>query len=322
MPSTMHYTDVLTYLIISPLIALTIIGNVLILIVKLYRRKLKSFNSGDLFIVNLAVCDLNKTWCVFLIWIYNGQIYKSWQFNDISCSILMKLVIILLSVSSLTLLVLTTERYLLVVKPFNRSFTFKRAQILLAVIWLTFIVMGLIPHLMSYGVYEVDGARQCRSSVTSKIALSAVVFYFIVVIFIPCILIMILSRTAARVLAKNFFLNKDSQLKTCPVFNAKMRRNKSAIYILRSISLCYILCYVPWAVIYLLEATNPTAFSDFMTNSLATPVISWCLFGSFCNTPLTYIIFSQEFRKEVRRIFHRRTRQTNPMTRDSTVPNK
>eukprot|EP00794_Sanderia_malayensis_P015102 gene15101-16660_t len=320
-----HYTDVITCIILIPLILLSIIGNILIMTVKLYRRKLKSFNSGDLFIVNLAICDINKTWTVFLLWSYHQVMYNSWQFNDLACSGLHKLVLILFSVSSLTLLVLTTERFLLIVKPFNRSFTFKRATVLLAVIWLTSITLATPPLFLKFKVYDFNSKLLCTSEKLTTVEFSFKIIYYVIIIFIPFALIIALSRSAALVLTKNSCTAKTPQLKRCPVFNGKMRRNKSAIYILKSISLGYSICYVPLAVIYILDSAVGPKFSAQMDDTLFEPVLTWCVFSSFCNTPLTYVIFSQEFRKELKAIFQRKkawnTKRTAPLTQ-ITAKNK
>ncbi len=310
-----RYIQISTYIVISPLILMSIIGNVLTLIVKLQRRKKKAFNSGDLFIVNLAICDLNKTWTTFMAWVYNVVIHDEWQFNSLSCSVLQKLVIILFSVSSLTLLVLTIERYFLIVKPFNRSFTFKRAKILLAVIWLVTICLNSTPYFLKFTASPYNDKLACQSAMNTDLQVGLTTVYYLIIVFIPCTVIMILSKVASNVLSINSNTDKFPKMRCCPVFTAKMRRNKSAIYILRSITLGYIFCYVPWAVIYIIGTKSRDWLEQGMTNTPLMPLVAWLIFGSFCNTPATYIIFSQEFRKEVRGLFGITTSKTRPSTR-------
>ena len=316
-----HYTHILMYIILSPLILASIVGNIITLIVKLNRRKNKNFNSGDLFVINLAICDLNKTWIVFYLWIYNTVIHNSWQSTELSCSVFQKLAVILFTITSLTLLVLTTERYFLIAKPFNRSFTFKKGRRLLIGIWLTVIVISSTPYFMQFKLQKINGANQCFSvggQHTVVLVLEAI--YYVAVMFVPCILIMIMSSKAAKLLHKNSSTNISPQMKCCPVFNKKMQRNQSAVYILRSISLGHIICYIPWAFYYMIQAVQPELIGKIVDNSLIQPVTGWFIFGSFCNTPFTYIIFSTEFRKEVREIFtHKRHKGT---TRRKLSPTK
>ena len=309
-----NIADIITHISLVPIILASIIGNVLALVVKLNRRKKRSFNSGDLLIVNLAICDLNKTWTMYVSWIYSYVIANSWKFGKIWCSVFQKSIVILFSVTSLTLLVLTVERYMLIVKPFNRAFTLRRAQRLLAVVWITAILVNAPPVLFNFDVIAVQGITSCVGAKSSIVIYLIEIIYFIMIIFIPGILIMILSIKAGKRLDRNS-KSCTPQMKASKNFNEKMRRNKNAIYTLRSITLGSILCYGPWAFSYILQVMNPSILVEYMDGTAWQPIFVWVIFGGFCNTPMTYLIFSQEFRKEIKEIFNRKRKKTATSSR-------
>ena len=295
--------DILTHIVITPLILSSLIGNIFTIIVKLHRKKWKIFNSGDLLIMNLAICDLNKTWAMYIVWIYTYVIANQWNFSNIGCIIFQRSVVILFSVTSMTLLVLTVERYFLIVKPFNRSFTLKRTAIGLVLIWMLVILITAIPNFSAFHTVQANGVRICipvQHRTTWVYAVEAV--YFIIFIFIPLIAIFYLSGKAAKRLRMS---SKSccNQMKVSRKFNEKMRRNKNAINMLRSITLGSAMCYAPWAASFLIETHNREFLVKNLDGTMLQPLFAWMIFGGFCNAPMTYFFFSKEFRKEAKRVF-------------------
>ena len=308
--STNTVAPILTHILITPLMVTSFIGNIVTIIVKLHRKKLKTFNSGDLLIVNLAFCDINKTWAIYIIWIYTYTISQQWNFDKITCILLQKTVVILFSVTSITLLILTLERYYLIVKPFDRLFTLKRMRRILASIWLLTILLVSTPGFTAFDTPQINGVTKCIANEHRKVWMNVFeIAYFMIYIFIPLIAIFALSSKAANRLCKSM-KTCCKHLKTSRKFNEKMRRNKSAINMLRSITAGGLLCYTPWAVAYLLQTQNRHALEKAIDGTLLQPFAAWLIFGGFCNAPMTYFIFSKEFRKEARRVFYRKRKNT------------
>ena len=104
-------------------------------------------------------------------------------------------------------------------------------------------------------------------------------------------------------------------MKVSKNFNEKMRRNKNAIYTLRSITMGSILCYGPWAFSYILQVMNPSILVKYIDGTAWQPIFVWVIFGGFCNTPMTYLIFSKEFRKEIKGIVSRKRKKTGTSSR-------
>lgn len=303
-------TDIVVHIIVTPLLITSIIGNVLTIIVKFYRKKKRAFNSGDLLIVNLAVCDLNKTWMMYIIWIYSNTIQEQWQFSNKFCIGLQKLIVILFSVTSITLLVLTVERYYLIMKPFDRSFSLRRVRKFLALIWIFVIALASVPGFASYHVIEIDGIVRCVACQHANIWVKAFeIAYLAIVIFIPLIAIFVLSGKASRRLCKSM-RSCCKHVKVSRKINEKIQRNKNAINMLRSISLGGFLCYGTWAVIFLLQIQSNKALDKVASQRVIQPIIAWMIFGGFSNAPMTYFFFSKEFRKEARGVFSRKRKST------------
>ena len=297
----------------------SVFGNIITIIVKLHRKRLKTFNSGDLLIINLAICDLNKTWITYIVWIYTYVVVGEWKFNELFCIILQKSVVILFSVTSMTLLVLTVERFFLIVKPFNRSFTLKRTAIGLVSVWLVITVLVIVPGFTKFCVLEIGGVTICAPATNRNIWLNLYEYtYFTAFIFIPLITIFAFSSKAASRLRKSM-RTCCNQVKVSRKFNEKMRRNKSAINMLRSIALGGFMCYAPWAVSYLLQTHNREILENYFTGTILQPFFAWTIFGGFCNAPMTYFFFSKEFRKETMRVF-RTKRKSTPGTTTRIAP--
>lgn len=292
----------------------SVIGNIVVIIVKMHRKKLRVFNSGDLLIVNLAICDINKTWAVYVVWTYTNVVKDRWELGEISCTALQKIVVVLFSVTSVTLLVLTIERYYLIVKPLDRLFTLRRIQKLLALIWTLTILAICVPRFASFQVIQLDGVPNCIACDHDNVWVNLFeILYFVIIIFIPLIAISILSWKATKRLRKSM-KSCCSQVKVSKNFNEKMRRNRNAINMLRSITFGGFLCYAPWAVSYLLQTHNRKALRHVAAGNILQPVFGWLIFGGFCNAPMTYFIFSKEFRKETKRVFLRRRKGSAKIT--------
>ena len=315
--------DIITHVLVTPLLIASFVGNTLAIIVKLHRIKSKAFNSGDLLIVNLAICDINKTWAMYITWIYAYVISDQWKYSILACSLPNKLDVMLFSVTSLTLLLLTIERYLLIMKPFNRWFSLRKTKIVLAALWIGVFIACGEPYFFQFGLIKIQGKPQC--SVLPHRGIIKVVIetlFLMLVIILPCIIIFILSTQASRRLFKSM-KSCCSHIKTSSKFNNKMRRNKNAIYMLRSITIGSMLCYIPWVAGYIARAQDPEKYLHQVDQSIIQPLLAWFIFGGFCNTPLTYLIFSTEFRKEIKALVEMRRRsKSSSVRRVSPANNK
>ena len=257
--------------------------------------------------ISLATCDLAKT-CVFYTIYFSQVLCRQWILGSIGCLSLMKSVLILFSISSISTLVLTFERYLIIAKPHSRIFTKRRSKVILITLWLILPLLLAPPFLFRFSIRSHEDRSFCISNAAfyknleAQFVFAFEVLYLFIVIFIPCFAIIFFSTKTARILAKISETGAGSQINKCPKYNKKMTRNQNAIKTLRSIALGYIASYIPWAIMYIMTAIEPIEFANWIYSSEAVALI-WLICACFANTPLTYALYSDEFRKASRRFF-------------------
>ena len=296
-----------------PLGFLSLTGNILLVAVKINRWRHKKLNCGDIFIINLAISDLLKS-TIFLSVDLVSRCSHTWISGETGCAHLFKALFILFSVTSITIVVLTVDRYVLIAKPYQQRIKIKTALILLFVIWIGITGLLNIPGIFGARLYSHDGKLFCLShSVPNNLNFYIEVIYLGGTVILPSIVIPVLSIKACKVLLQNARNVLSDQAAESQHLKKRVKRNKSAIYVLRSITISYTTSYLPWAIMYVYEGLEPEKYIKWLLSPKAI-VLFWFIAGSFCNTFLTYLAFSKEFRKEVRIIFSRISRQQQSIT--------
>jgi hypothetical protein len=149
-------SKVLLFSIVFKFIAMIIgvLGNITVIIYAIFLRKEKT--PASYFVGNLALADLLVCITFYPIWIneFMQTILKMDSDQDLFCKLSRSTIWSLLFASVATLLAITVDRYLYIVKPFKYSLIVTKRRVILAIagIWLTacclFIVLQV--HIRRY----------------------------------------------------------------------------------------------------------------------------------------------------------------------------
>ncbi|MEE6497856.1 hypothetical protein FKM82_002890 [Ascaphus truei] len=269
-------------------------GNMYTLVVM--NMSMRFTGSMYIYIVNLALADLLYLSTIpFVVCTY---FLKDWYFGDIGCRILFSLDLLTMHASIFILTVMSTERYLAVVKPLDtigRSRDYRRT--ITCLVWLVSFLLALPTMIL------IDLRTSVQDGITKRMChptwqLDAYKVY-LTILFNTCILapglvICYLYFKMATTYWKsqtNVFRNKE--VKSCP--------RQKVFYMIVSIVLAYWACFIPFWVwqllsIYWQAAGNLSGNTAVYVNFLVT-----CLaYSNSCINPFLYTLLSKNYKEYLR----------------------
>ncbi|CAF0860814.1 unnamed protein product [Rotaria sp. Silwood1] len=264
-----------------------IIGNSLVIFVAIRFEKLS--NVTNCFIVNLAITDIVfLAFCMpFLVVQYT---LDHWYFDQIFCKLLHFTSFLSVLVTVLTLVIMTIDRYIYIVHPFeNVKWRKPKTVFLLSlIIWLLSCTFAS-PFYFNYGVTN-ETYKQCElltdENVQKQLRIYTVTLYY----FIPLTIILICyARLLYYVYSKE---NKcKPKTKSNPVKWSKRRRAVTKMVAI--VTLVFSLCWLPLTLYilsanFLMHRTAVLYYFKMIANSLA-------YLNSAVN-PIIYAFLNRSFR--------------------------
>lgn len=181
-------------LIVSLIIAVTIIGNVMVILAYVRDRRIRA-NVASLFILNLAITDVvvgTFMWPISLSWL----IKDDWVHGEIFCKVWLIVDYTVTMVSALTLVMISWDRYCLLTMGMRYS-TFQTKKRIGVIIFMTWTVVFAWYSFLAFawspitGEYPVDYTWDCELEFTSSLATTLVANAF--EFFIPFTALIILN---------------------------------------------------------------------------------------------------------------------------------
>ncbi|XP_041353696.1 neuropeptide Y receptor type 5-like [Gigantopelta aegis] len=276
-------------------------GNLVVVIVIVKYRQLHTVT--NIFIANLAVADI--VLCIFnLPFQLHYQLTDKWAFGEILCHITMPTFGVPIFVSSLSILCIAIDRYLLIVFPFTKHMSNTVALVIIALIGL--ITIGLAVPLMMhtkveifeepllniYKVYCVEiwtSARTKRAYSVSVFTLQFAIPIIATTIFYSCICMVLKKR---------------------PIKKKETRKSRRTTKILISVVLTFTLCWLPWNIFSLATEFHHSVIRGkyFKLIDLLLKIFAM---SSACINPFLYGWLNDNFRKEFGRMVGKQKRCTN-----------
>ena len=306
--------------LITLFVAISLLGNTFIIIVKIAQSRLPSYSSlkkfrlsikfVDLLSILLALCDILKG-VSFLI------IEHPWlSVSSFFCSSMQKVLLYVFSVSNFVTILLMAGRYRAICYPLKVA-TGKRSPskiILFVVLALQATVFFGVPKLFMFhnpGNAELPSciaADRSRSGLYMIIEISILVFSLTLSVACMSFFIVRIFRQLDR--------NKREKLSVKP--RQQRQRNQRAVKILISIYIAYMTSYIPWVSLYLIGALNQPMYFSVVSHPSSVLLIGF-IAGSFCNSFLTYLRYSSTFRSDLKRILCCKAVTTGPNSRISRL---
>ena len=288
-------------------LVVALVGNSLLIVA--YKRMREPF---VLFIANMAASDLLTA--IFLIpRLITIAIVDSlaWHVHGLAGTVLCKMCTFLsdisLSVSTQSLVIIAVERFLAVMYPVKtRSITAKTRRLLIASTWILAMAIHT-PYLFTMELVNNKGnITICQNTwITDERStfLRYNIFLLVTVVLIPLIVISILYPITMS------YLRRDT-LDAERSFRGKKRSRERNIKLLKlavATVLSFIICWVPYVVIYFVElfapGTLPACNRIFMVIGYGSRVLA----SSYCAVnPFICFLFLRNFRGELGNICKRR----------------
>lgn len=196
-PLNAHEDTAATFIgtILSIMCLIGISGNIYTLVVMCH--SMRTAASMYIYIINLALADL--LYLLTIPFVVCTHFLKGWYFGDAGCRILISMDFLTMHASIFTLTIMSTERYLAVLKPLDtvkRSKSYRKAIAL--VVWVASLILTL-PMIISIQLMTTASSKaMCRSSLSPLSYKVYISFLFCTSIVAPGLIIGYLYIQLAR----------------------------------------------------------------------------------------------------------------------------
>ena len=280
--------------ILALITTVTFIGNMLIVTVFFKTPSLRT--STNYYIVSMAVSDFIGPFFIWPLYVSEGMLTRTVFISGSSalaaCKLGMYFRAVSLTVSVLSLVLISVDRFVAIVFPFKFAVMNRKIRVsLLVVSWLV-PLLGVLPYLIFSEITTVENRRVCRFMVSdeAKIGIHAngiALFYIL-----PLITIVVLYSLIMIKLKKS---TKNSNIQTRPQdIVERSQQNRKILKILITIVIAFFFCWTPLSVYFFLRIFCPdlfvldsclliTGFTFYVFPSLSTAVNPLILFSFSTN---------------------------------------
>lgn len=273
----------------SIVILLGFLENLVILCVLLKNRHLHT--PTNIFIMGLAISDILL--CSFnLPFQLHYQLTETWAFGGALCKVIMPTYGVPVFVSSMSILMIAIDRYILIVHPFRKRMSKYTAVAMVGSIACFTIILSvpLIVH-TKYEVVDIPAIRVYKELCIEiwpdlKLRRAYSVTTVVIQFFIPLIATSLL------------YMNISAVLRNRPIKKNERRKNHKTNKILISIVISFSICWMPWNLVNLMVEFNQKLLSG-RYFKLVDLLLKIFAMGSACVNPFLYGWLNDSFRKEL-----------------------
>ncbi|CAF1337666.1 unnamed protein product [Adineta ricciae] len=275
-----------------------VLGNSLVIYVAVRFQKMT--NVTNCFIVNLAVTDI--VFLAFCMPLLVAQYtLEHWSFNETTCKLMNFISFVSVLVTVLTLVAMTIDRYIYVVRPFQNLRWRKPRYILLLsiIIWLTSCLFAS-PFYFFYGVPDADNNyRECVLRSNDDFQQYFRIYTVTIYYFIP---LTIIIMSYARLLY--YVYSKENKLKPKTKHNVVKwsKKRRAVTKMVAIVTLAFSLCWLP-ITLYIMSAsifkekTRILYYFKVIANS--------CAYLNSAINPILYAFLNRSFRNNCGSLFTR-----------------
>lgn len=254
----------------------------------------------NIFILGLAMSDILL--CSFnLPFQLHYQLTDQWAFGDTLCKVIMPTYGVPIFVSSMSILMIAIDRYMLIVHPFKQrmSTEFAVCLVISIALFTTFLAIPIIMQ-MEYQVLDLPALRIYRTYcierwTSANLRHAYTVSTIVIQFFVPLVATTFLYIRIGQVLSRRP-IKKNEKLK-------KYKTNN----ILIAIVLLFSICWLPWNIFALTLEFNFTLIPGRLLK-LIDCLLKIFAMGSACINPFLYGWLNENFRKELNVMVNRQCR--------------
>ncbi|GAB1604825.1 prolactin-releasing peptide receptor-like [Argonauta hians] len=294
------------------IILIGVFGNVTIALIILTNKQFHSVT--NIFIANLALSDIGM--CIFnLPFQLHYQLTDNWVFGNVMCTVFNSSFAIPIYDSTMCILMIAIDRYILIIYPFKKRMSNNMALCLTLIIAL--LAIGPAVPLAIYSkvdVLDIPAIKVykilCREKWPSEIIRR---FYTVSLFLLQfCIPIIATSIVYSRI---------STVLKNRPVHRTEHRRSQRTNRILVSIVMLFTICWLPWNIFSLFVEFNPDLVKGKFFKVTDLFLKSFAM-SSSCINPFLYGWLNDNFKKEICQLFDSSKKKWNRRTGHSLLESK
>lgn len=330
----------------------SIAGNLFVCLVFFKRPSLLTISNR--FILNLTFCNILNTLFV-MPFVFVTTVTGDWIFKEIWCQSTGFLMNVIFAASTLTLVVISIDRYCAVITPlhYNMRITMQRATLMIVGVWFLAIVAAL-PPLMGWNHFEYQPEKySCtvlwRSpyytdrTYTLFLSLICFVMPLLVMLWAYAVIFRAARDNSERTRRNSVVPNNGEEQSQTPLRYGGRRSSTAPIILSRKLSTSsrtssllwhrdewkaaitsmlvvstFIICWLPYFVIIVMESTILLQSEDihpFMQGTAIFLALSSCLFN-----PLVYVFRSKVARQELMSILQ--AKRNHGLVRGSSNANE
>lgn len=276
------------------LVATACVGNIFIILVKIAKRmRVKNYRKlSDTLIAILSCLDLLKSVTFFLI---ETPPTMEWRDHKTLCKGVQKTIMIAFSISSYVTLWLTCSRYYAICRPLKEGLT-KRKNLIISLFIVVLHSIYLPDNILNFSVHASgDGRFNCEAA-SRSIRRNPVWFIIEITSFtfsvsISAIAMSIMLKFIRTKLSKGGSVSESSS-------RQRIRQNKNASKVLLIMYIAYMTSYIPWVSLYVMGSVAKETYKTIVSSHWSF-IIYVMVAGSFCNSFLTYLVYSLDFRRDM-----------------------
>jgi len=311
LPAYIAYTS---FVLFSLVLAVGVVGNVLVLIVILTSKSMRS--STNLFLLNLSIADL----LVLIVCCPNAMIEMYmrrdiWVMGKAMCLLVPFIELTVSHTSVLTILAITVERYYAVCLPLRAGliWTKSKAGVVCLVSWLLSII--LTSPILAIASYKDDPYNPtCSTDVdptwTKGFFLSIISLFF----WLPLMVLVLLYAIIARSLTAGVAVTKHTGSTIGERSGqgqgaepaAVTRGRRQIVVMLGTVVVFFFACLLPFKVLTMWVVISPYEILDHINLEVYFNILYFCRLMFYINSainPILYNTMSSRFRERFRRVF-------------------
>ncbi|XP_061174452.1 neuropeptide Y receptor type 5-like [Saccostrea echinata] len=281
-------------ILFGAVIFLGFIENLMVIIVIIINRRLHTVT--NIFISTLAFSDIML--CAFnLPFQLHYGLTDYWSFGPVLCQIIIPMFAVPVFMSTLAMLMIAVERYILIVFPFRKRLTIQMALIIVFFIIIFSVVCSIPIILHTEQSQEVIDLRPfiqdiieksfCIENWKLKTSRAYTMFVFVLQFFIPYIIISVLYFQIYQVLKKR------------PIKRKETRKNYQTTRILIAITTTFTISWLPFQIFSIVSYFNPNISTHLgHAYKLTDLILKIIAMSSACVNPFLYGWLNDKFRQE------------------------
>ena len=299
-PAPMRWTLRLIFVIVF---IVGVVGNAVVCVAVIRRKRMRT--SNNIFTFNLALCDLLNVLIFLPTQMAAFENDHNWATGDFMCHFTYILVPVCLCASIGTLLAITSDRYRAIAYPMKPRLSGKKVKIILAIIWITSILVCFPLIFVAGEQRPAPGKVYCDEQwpepIYAKIYWN---FIFVIQYVLPLAIIVVLAALIAVKIRQNNamqMLPKSSQVIAAAV-RQRMKQTSKITNMLIALVILYAVCMLPQHIVFLWFTYGNLAGSKYFIYVLRFSNV-FPMANSALN-PIAYGTLNKEFKKVFKSFFN------------------